>query len=111
MNLIGILILILIALVIAAAVAALAFDGNKSIVMKMLYALVTEAEKEFGGGTGSLKLASVMTEIYPKIPAIIKIFLSDKMLANWIEEALVRAKEDWHENDKISEYIVQKESK
>ena len=43
-------------LLIVAAVAAIVFaifKGNKSVVMKMLYAMVTEAEKNMGGGTGS----------------------------------------------------------
>ena len=43
-------------LLIIAAVAALAvaiFKGNKTVVMKMLFSLVTEAEREYGGGTGA----------------------------------------------------------
>ena len=39
--------------------------------MKMLDCLVTEAEKEYGSGTGALKLASVVEKVYPKLPAII----------------------------------------
>ena len=81
------------------------FKGNKSVVMKMLYALVTEAEKEFGAGTGSLKLASVISTVYPKLPAVIKTFVSDKTLQKWIEEALALAKESWEKNILIQNYI------
>lgn len=88
-------------LLIIAAVAAVVyaiFKGNKSIVMRMLYALVTDAEQAFGAGTGSLKLAAVVDLIYPKLPAIIKTFISDKTLVRWVEDALAAAKKEWQKN-------------
>ncbi len=88
-----------------AAVVFYAFKGNKSVIMKMLYALVTEAEKELGGGTGSLKLALVIAKIYPQIPAVFKMFITEETLTRWIEEALATAKETWEKNAAISEYI------
>ncbi len=96
-------------LLIVAAVAAVIFaifKGNKSVVMKMLYALVTEAEKNMGGGTGSLKLASVIEAIYPKLPAVIKMFITDAMLEKWVEDALKIAKEAWEKNSNIAQYIA-----
>ena len=95
-------------LLIAAALAAVvyfAFKGNKSVIMKMLYAPVTEAEKDLGGGTGSLKLAQVVTAIYPKLPGIIKVFVSEKVITGWVEEALAAAKEVWAKNANIANYI------
>lgn len=95
-------------LLIVAAVAAVlyfSFTGNKSVVMKMLYALVTEAERELGGGTGSLKLATVIAKIYPKLPAIIKLFVNDETITKWVEEALEDAKEAWYRNTAIAGYI------
>jgi hypothetical protein len=88
-------------LLIIAAVAAVVFaifKGNKSVVMRMLYSLVTDAEQAFGAGTGSLKLAAVIGEIYPKLPAIIKAFITEKTLQKWVEDALVAAKEAWANN-------------
>ena len=57
-------------LIVAAVVAVVfaIFKGNKSVVMHMLYALVTDAETQLGGGVGSLKLAAVIDAIYPKLP-------------------------------------------
>ena len=91
-------------LLIVAAVAAVIlaiFKGNKSVVMRMLYALVTEAETQFGAGTGSLKLAAVIDAIYPKLPVIIKTFITDETLVRWVEVALAAAKEAWAENSTL----------
>ena len=88
-------------LLIVAAVAAVVFaifKGNKSVIMRMLYALVTEAERVFGSGTGSKKLAAVIEAIYPRLPVIIKMFVTDKMLVRWVETALAAAKEAWANN-------------
>jgi hypothetical protein len=89
---------ILLIIAAAAAITYAIFKGNKSIVMRMLYSLVTEAEQIYGAGTGSLKLAAVIEFIYPKLPTIIKIFISDKTLVKWVEEALAAAKEAWEKN-------------
>ena len=84
----------IITLVIAAVAAIVyaVFKGNKSVVMNMLFSLVTEAEKNFGAGTGALKLASVIEQVYPKLPTIIKTFITAETLVKWVEDALVLAK-------------------
>lgn len=97
-------------LLIVAAIAAVvffSFKGNKTVVMKMLYALVTEAEKELGGGTGALKLAKVIADVYPKLPTVIKLFITEKTLAQWVDLALDKAKETWAKNPAIAGYIGQ----
>ena len=98
-------------LLIVAAVAAVVFaifKGNKSVVMHMLYALVTDAEAQLGAGTGSLKLAAVIDVIYPKLPAIIKTFISNETLVRWVEEALAAAKEAWAKNPALLEAYTEK---
>ena len=98
-------------LLIIAAVASVVyavFKGNKSVVMRMLYALVTDAEQAFGSGTGSLKLAAVIDLIYPKLPAIIKTFITDETLVRWVEEALAKAKEAWEKNPALLEAYAEK---
>ena len=98
-------------LLIAAAVAGVVytiFKGNKSVIMKMLFGLVTQAEKEYGGGTGALKLAAVIDQIYPKLPAVIKTFITVDRLSGWVEDALNEAKKKWQSNIAISTYIEPK---
>ena len=97
--------IITLAIAAIAAVVFAIFKGNKSVVMMMLDALVTEAEKNFGSGTGTLKLASVFAEIYPKLPTVIKTFISAKTLQKWIEDALKAAKQKWKSNANIKAYI------
>ena len=82
------------------------FKGNKSVVMNMLFSLVTEAEKSFGAGTGALKLASVIEQVYPKLPTIIKTFITSDTLVKWVEEALALAKKKWEENLNLQTYIA-----
>lgn len=99
-------------LLVIAAIASIVysiFKGNKSVVMKMLYSLVTEAEKEYGSGTGALKLADVISKIYPKLPPIIKAFVSADRLTKWVEIALATAKETWKKNNAIATYVDKKE--
>ena len=109
MNIINLFIanwdIITLAIAAVAAIVFAVFRGNKSVVMKMLFALVTEAEKNLGSGTGALKLTAVITEIYPKLPAVIKTFVSADRLQKWVEEALEAAKEKWETNGNIKAYI------
>lgn len=86
---------ILVAVLFIALVIVLALRGKKQIIYKMLYALVTEAEKQYGAGTGSIKFAEVMTKMYSMLPAVIRIFVTYDTLAKWIEDALAEAKERW----------------
>ena len=99
---------ILLTIAAVAAVIFAIFKGNKSVVMNMLYALVTEAETQFGSSTGSLKLAAVIDAIYPKLPGIIKTFISSETLVRWVEEALEKAKKTWEKNPALLEAYTEK---
>lgn len=95
--------------IIAVAIICL-IKQEKSIIFKMLYAMVTEAEKKYGHGTGELKLASVISAVYDKLPAVIKTVLPVKTLEGWVEEVLAQAKVKWEQNANIATYIdLQKE--
>ena len=94
-------------IVLAAATALVLFwvRGQKNIVYKILYSLVTEAEKQFGGGSGELKLSYVIERIYKMLPAVLRVFISAERLEAWIDEVLATAKEKWAVNANINEYI------
>lgn len=93
------------------ALGILYFRGQKKIVYKILYSLITEAEKQFGGGTGELKQAYVIENVYNTLPAAIKSLISADRLARWVDNALVTAKAKWGENSSVSDYIEGGDSK
>lgn len=99
---------ILLIITVVASVVFAIFKGNKSVITRMLYSLVTEAERTFGAGTGPIKLAAVIDAIYPSLPAVIKIFITEKALVRWIEEALAKAKETWAQNPALLEAYTEK---
>jgi hypothetical protein len=91
---------------IAAALALwLIVRRQYGILDKIVLALVTEAEKQYGGGTGAVKLAAVIDWVYPKIPAVIRLFISAQQITRLIERVLAEAKVRWEKNPNISAYI------
>lgn len=94
-------ILLIIAAVVSVAVAF--YKKDLSLVKKQLFSLVTEAEQAYGGGTGALKLSTVMTVIYPKLPKLFKAFVTEKKLTGIIESVLAEAKKKWESNPKLLE--------
>ncbi len=96
---------ILIVACICVALGILYFKGQKNIVYKILYVLTTEAEKQFGSGTGELKQAYVFERIYNVLPAVLKSVVSVERLCKWIDDALVEAKAKWGKNSSVEGYI------
>lgn len=96
---------ILFIIAVIAALVILYLKGEKKIVYRILYALVTEAEARFGGGTGELKLASVLSELYARLPAVMRALVSEKRIIQWVEDVLAQAKDKWRENAQIEQYI------
>lgn len=67
--------------------------------------LVTDAEIEFGGGTGPLKRSYVMDELYKRIPDEYKKYITEDNLDDIINEALRVAEKIWSENAKINNIV------
>ncbi len=86
-------------------VVGLIAKGQYAILNKIILALVTEAEKEFGGGTGKMKLAAVVGWVYDKIPSLIRRFISLEKLESLIDKVLKDAKAMWETNPDIKAYI------
>lgn len=79
--------------------------GETKILKQILFNLVTQAEKQFGSGTGTLKFAAVSDWIYQRIPAILKLLFTEEDISNLIETVLTEAKKVWGTNENIKEYI------
>ncbi|MBE6784125.1 MAG: hypothetical protein E7536_08970 [Ruminococcaceae bacterium] len=94
---------ILLVIIAVASLVYAIYKKDLTLVRKQLFALVTEAEREYGGGTGVLKLASVITAIYPRLPALLKMFVTEKQLTKITEDVLTEAKKKWDSNKKLLE--------
>ena len=86
---------VLVVVAFLAVVVVLIKRGETKILKQILFNLVTQAEKQFGSGTGSLKYAAVADWIYQRIPAVLKM----------IEAALEEAKKAWGANENLKGYI------
>lgn len=80
--------------------------GATKQVREILFYLVTEAEAQFGNGTGQLKYAAVVAWLYEKLPTIIKILFTEKQIDNLIEEAVTRMKNYLNANNSAKLLIL-----
>ena len=88
-----------------AVVVVLIKRGETKILKQILFNLVTQAEKQFGSGTGSLKYAAVADWIYQRIPAVLKLLFTSSDMEKMIEAALEEAKKAWGANENLKGYI------
>lgn len=75
-------------------------------VNEILFYLVTEAEKQFGGGTGQLKYAAVVAWLYERLPAIVRLILTTNQIDLLIENAVLRMKKYLDTNDNAKVLIL-----
>lgn len=96
---------VLVVLTFLVLVVVLIKRGETKVLKKILFNLVTQAEKQFGSGTGELKFAAVADWIYQRIPAVMKLLLTEQDIADMIEAVLEEAKKAWGTNENIKGYI------
>ena len=96
---------VLVVVAFLALVVVLIKRGETKILKQILFNLVTQAEKQFGSGTGSLKYAAVADWIYPRIPAVLKLLFTSSDIEKMIEAALEEAKKAWGANENLKGYI------
>ncbi len=96
---------VLVVVAFLAVVVVLIKRGETKILKQILFNLVTQAEKQFGSGTGSLKYAAVADWIYQRIPAVLKLLFTSSDIEKMIEAALEEAKKAWGANENLKCYI------
>lgn len=96
---------VLVVVAFLAVVVVLIKRGETKILKQILFNLVTQAEKQFGSGTGSLKYAAVADWIYQRIPAVLKLLFTSSDIEKMIEAALEEAKKAWGANENLKAYI------
>jgi len=83
---------ILVVVLVVAFIAFLVYKGRKEQAKKIILALVIEAEIKFGAGTGVLKYAYVIGLIYPRLPTVVRLFITEAKLDLLIENAVTYLK-------------------
>jgi hypothetical protein len=68
--------------------------------------LVTDAEIQFGGGTGPLKRSYVIDELYKRIPDEYKKYITEDNLDAIINRALEEAEKLWANNPRVNMLIT-----
>ena len=96
---------VLVVVAFLALVVVLIKRGETKILKQILFNLVTQAEKQFGSGTGSLKYAAVADWIYQRIPAVLKLLFTSSDIEKMIEAALEEAKKAWGANENLKGYF------
>ena len=96
---------VLVVVAFLALVVVLIKRGETKILKQILFNLVTQAEKQFGSGTGSLKYAAVADWIYQRIPAVLKLLFTSSDIEKMIAAALEEAKKAWGANENLKGYI------
>lgn len=99
------LITVIIPIVVIVILILLLQTKYKKYAAEILFYLVTEAEKEFGGGTGQLKYSAVFTWLYEKLPALAKLILPKRVISDLIEAAVSKMKEYLESNIKANEFV------
>lgn len=67
--------------------------GKKEFVRQAVLSLVVQAEKALGSGTGELKYAMVVENVYKMLPGILTMLISKKELDALIEDGVEYLKE------------------
>lgn len=73
-------------------------------VKEWLLFAVTQAEKEFGSGTGQLKLRYVYDMFVTKFPYLVQ-FISFETFSEWVDNVLEKFKEMFKTNTAIKQYV------
>lgn len=67
-------------------------NGKKTLVQRIVYALVVEAEKVLGSGTGAEKKAWAIAAIYQRLPYLLRLIFSQKDIESFIEDGVQKLK-------------------
>ncbi len=100
----------LLLIVIIVGVVLFAKKGETEILKSVLLSLIVEAEKQYGDGTGAMKLATVTDWLYQRIPLYLQPFFTAEELTQLVEKAVVDAQGAWESNKNLKQYITETSS-
>jgi hypothetical protein len=71
----------------------LLYKGKRDVAKRIVLSIVLLAENRFGGGNGSAKYAYVLGAIYPRLPTLVRFFVTESKLNEWIEDSVMVMKD------------------
>lgn len=75
-------------IIIGAGMGILYKRGKKDLVKDIIYSLVVKAERELGSTTGSAKYSQVISELYERLPIMIRLFFSRAEINMYIDDSV-----------------------
>lgn len=66
---------------------------KSDVVRKVVYGFVVQAEKEFGSKTGEVKYAHVVSQLYTRLPFILRLVFSQQDINKYIEDGVKMLKD------------------
>ena len=72
-----------------------------SVISRVSLALLTDAERTYGGGTGELKMSACMEKLIELLPASVVELVPKAFLQENLEKALEIAKTKWTKNPRL----------
>lgn len=86
------------------AMAILYKMNRKDLVKKIILALVVQAEKNLGSGTGALKYAEVINKLYQTLPLILRMLYTKSEINQFIEDGVVLLKKMFADGKTLTGY-------
>ena len=72
-----------------------------SVISRVALALVTDAERQYGAGTGELKMSACIAKLIELLPEAVVEIVPKAFLQEKLEEALEKAKTKWALNPNL----------
>ena len=73
------------------------FKGYKKEVSLLILKMISIAENKYKHGENANKLNYVVNQVHKTLPTIVKFFITEKMLVDWIDKLVAETK-DWLQN-------------
>lgn len=78
-----------------------ATDIAMSVISRVAFSLITDAERQYGSGTGELKMSACVAKLIDLLPEAVVELVPEKTISEQLEKALEIAKNKWEKNPRL----------
>lgn len=97
---------ILIVLVVVALIVFLLYKKRIPEAKRIILALIVDAENALGANTGGLKYIYVIGFVYPRLPLVVRMLVTEAKLDKWIEQGVTKLKEELAKVEEVKASIA-----